>query len=294
VHKLGAGVDLLDCRRIESTNPTASGTGWWACCTGGFAACSAARPRGPHSCREDGESERVFLARQRDPPSRQHADRPLARRRPRSPPSGGSSVGRGRSRGALRLPERSLAQARQNAASSLPHRLWDEAGSGASRGDRPGCAHADPRRDAAIPRSLSCRHPLLGLRARTHDVGPCHPRPGLVAAYEGFARELSPEEEERYYQEMALVARIFGTPASVIPGSLDEFREYFRVELESGAICVTRPACEVASVILEAQLPGPLRLLALRTECPPRDCSRRGSAKTTGCAGPPCTSSPFR
>jgi len=44
-----------------------------------------------------------------------------------------------------------------------------------------------------------------------------------LAAYEGFAEELSPEEEERYYQEMALVARIFGTPASVIPGSLDEF-----------------------------------------------------------------------
>jgi uncharacterized protein (DUF2236 family) len=83
-----------------------------------------------------------------------------------------------------------------------------------------------------------------------------------LAAYQGFAGELSPEEEERYYQEMALVARIFGTPALVIPGSLDEFREYFRVELESGAICVTRPACEVASVILEAQLPGPLRLLA--------------------------------
>jgi uncharacterized protein (DUF2236 family) len=83
-----------------------------------------------------------------------------------------------------------------------------------------------------------------------------------LAAYEGFAEELSPEEEERYYQEMALVARIFGTPASVIPGSLDEFREYFRVEVESGAICVTPAAREVASVILEAQLPAPLRLLA--------------------------------
>jgi uncharacterized protein (DUF2236 family) len=73
---------------------------------------------------------------------------------------------------------------------------------------------------------------------------------------------LSPEEEERYYQEMALVARIFGTPASVIPGSLGEFREYFRVEIESGAIWVTRPAREVAAVILEAPLPAPLRLLA--------------------------------
>jgi hypothetical protein len=83
-----------------------------------------------------------------------------------------------------------------------------------------------------------------------------------LAAYERFVEVLSPEEEERYYQEMALVARIFGTPASVIPGSLDEFREYFRVEVESGAICVTRPAREVVAVILEAPLPAPLRLFA--------------------------------
>jgi uncharacterized protein (DUF2236 family) len=83
-----------------------------------------------------------------------------------------------------------------------------------------------------------------------------------LAAYERFVQGLSPEEEERYYQEMALVARIFGTPASVIPDSFDHFREYFRSEVESGDICVTGPARDVASVILHAPLPAPLRLLA--------------------------------
>jgi uncharacterized protein (DUF2236 family) len=83
-----------------------------------------------------------------------------------------------------------------------------------------------------------------------------------LETYTRFVARLSPHEEERYYQEMALVARIFGTPASVIPGSLAEFREYFHAEVEGGDICVTGPAREVASVILEAPLPAPLRLLA--------------------------------
>ncbi|MDQ3865420.1 MAG: DUF2236 domain-containing protein [Actinomycetota bacterium] len=83
-----------------------------------------------------------------------------------------------------------------------------------------------------------------------------------IVAYERFVEKLSADEEERYYQEMALVARIFGTPGSVIPASLGDFQEYFQSELESGDICVTRPAREVASVILDAPLPAPLRVLA--------------------------------
>ncbi len=82
-----------------------------------------------------------------------------------------------------------------------------------------------------------------------------------LAAYEQFVEKLSREEEERYYEEMALVARLFGTPASVIPASFSAFQEYFRSELESGDICVTHPAREVAAVILHAPLPTPLRLL---------------------------------
>jgi len=82
-----------------------------------------------------------------------------------------------------------------------------------------------------------------------------------LAAYERFVSALSGEDEERYYQEMALVARLFGTPAGVIPSSLAEFREYFESQLTGGTITVTRPATEVAAIIFEAALPAPMRVL---------------------------------
>jgi uncharacterized protein (DUF2236 family) len=72
---------------------------------------------------------------------------------------------------------------------------------------------------------------------------------------------LSPDDQERYYQEMALVARLFGTPASVIPPSLPEFHDYFAAEIAGETVAVTEPAREVAAVILDAPLPAPMRLL---------------------------------
>jgi uncharacterized protein (DUF2236 family) len=79
-----------------------------------------------------------------------------------------------------------------------------------------------------------------------------------LAAYERFVRPLSREDQERYYREMALLARLFGTPVSVIPGSLGDFREYFAAQISGETIAVTAPAKEVAAVILEARLPAPL------------------------------------
>jgi len=81
-----------------------------------------------------------------------------------------------------------------------------------------------------------------------------------LAAYERFVEPLSRDDQERYYQEMALVARLFGTPASVIPRSLADFREYFAAQINGETIAVTAPAKEVAAVILEARLPAPLRV----------------------------------
>ena len=82
-----------------------------------------------------------------------------------------------------------------------------------------------------------------------------------LAAYNRFVRRLTPDEEEAYYRDMALVARIFGTPASVVPRTLAEFREYFAAQLDGADICVTDPAREVADVILAARVPAPLRLI---------------------------------
>jgi uncharacterized protein (DUF2236 family) len=83
-----------------------------------------------------------------------------------------------------------------------------------------------------------------------------------LAAYERFVQPLTIDERERYHQEMNLVARLFGTPAQILPGSYREFQAYFDDQLRGDAIGVTRPAREVADVILAAPLPAPLRLLA--------------------------------
>jgi uncharacterized protein (DUF2236 family) len=83
-----------------------------------------------------------------------------------------------------------------------------------------------------------------------------------LAAYGRFIRPLAPDEEERYYREMATVARLFGTPAAVIPAHLADFREYMRTQIAGPDVCVTDPARQVASVILAAGVPTPLRLLA--------------------------------
>jgi uncharacterized protein (DUF2236 family) len=82
-----------------------------------------------------------------------------------------------------------------------------------------------------------------------------------LTVYQRFVCALSTAEQERYYREMALVARLFGTPAAVIPRSLADFRDYVAAQLADKAITVTPPARDVAAVILEAPLPPPLRLL---------------------------------
>jgi uncharacterized protein (DUF2236 family) len=82
-----------------------------------------------------------------------------------------------------------------------------------------------------------------------------------LQVYERFVRPLGPEDEERYYREMALVAELFGTPASVIPSSLAAFHEYFNAELMGPTLAVTQPAREVAAVLREADLPVPMRVL---------------------------------
>jgi uncharacterized protein (DUF2236 family) len=82
-----------------------------------------------------------------------------------------------------------------------------------------------------------------------------------LAAHRRFVGRLTPDEEETYYSEMALVARLFGLPRSDVPARLADFREYVDAQIRGPEICVTAPARDVATVILEAPLPSPLRVL---------------------------------
>ena len=97
-----------------------------------------------------------------------------------------------------------------------------------------------------------------------------------LSAYQRFERTLSPPEQESYCQDMATVARIFGTPAHVIPTTLDELNDYFAAQIDGPEITVSEPALEISRMIMRAPLPPPMRLLApahrlaTRAQLPPR------------------------
>jgi uncharacterized protein (DUF2236 family) len=97
-----------------------------------------------------------------------------------------------------------------------------------------------------------------------------------LCAFQRFEHKLSRADQASYYREMALVARLFGTPADVIPPTLADLRDYFSAQIRSDTITVTEPAREIARVILRAPLPGPMRIvvpahrLATAAHLPPR------------------------
>jgi uncharacterized protein (DUF2236 family) len=107
---------------------------------------------------------------------------------------------------------------------------------------------------AGTPYSASDPHLQLWVHATLVECS--------LAVYTRFVAPLTADEQERYYREMALVAQIFGTPGEVIPRTLADFRKYLEAQLAGPEICVTEPARQVASVILEARrVPAPLRLI---------------------------------
>src|SRR5207253_2874280 len=99
------------------------------------------------------------------------------------------------------------------------------------------------------------------------------------AAYERFVQPLTADGRERYYEDMNVVARLFGTPAVALPHSYDTFRTCFETQPQSGTLTVTRPARQVAGVLLAAAPPA-----ALRPPAPPvnPDCYPLCAA-TSGC-----------
>jgi uncharacterized protein (DUF2236 family) len=80
-----------------------------------------------------------------------------------------------------------------------------------------------------------------------------------LVMYETFVRPLGEKEREAFYVDMKLVAQLFGTPASVIPGTFSDFQDYQRERLASGEIVVTDAAREVAETVLRPPLPVALR-----------------------------------
>jgi uncharacterized protein (DUF2236 family) len=80
-----------------------------------------------------------------------------------------------------------------------------------------------------------------------------------LVMHETFVRPLGEQERQAFYEDMKVVAQLFGTPASVLPDSFGDFQAYRRERLDSGEIVVTDPAREVAETVLRPPVTVALR-----------------------------------
>jgi uncharacterized protein (DUF2236 family) len=86
---------------------------------------------------------------------------------------------------------------------------------------------------------------------------------GLVM-YETYVRQLEPATREDFYQQMKVVATVFGVPPDVHPPTLTDFRSYQRALLESGEVAPPaplplRPALRAIATLGAGLLPPTLR-----------------------------------
>lgn len=77
--------------------------------------------------------------------------------------------------------------------------------------------------------------------------------------HETYVGPLSDEDRESFYEEMKVVARVFGVPPRVLPPTLDDARAHERRLLQDGTLCVTDAARQIARTVLAPPVPAALR-----------------------------------
>lgn len=80
-----------------------------------------------------------------------------------------------------------------------------------------------------------------------------------IAMYETYVRPLEPVVAEEFYEQMKVVATVFGVPPDVHPPTFADFRAYQREQIASGVVHVGDDAREVAEVVLSPPVAPPLR-----------------------------------
>jgi uncharacterized protein (DUF2236 family) len=73
-----------------------------------------------------------------------------------------------------------------------------------------------------------------------------------------FLRPLGPDDAERYYQESARVAQVFGLPRADQPGDLAAFRSYVRRMVSELSGLLTDQSRQLAHLVLYPRLPLPV------------------------------------
>ena len=108
------------------------------------------------------------------------------------------------------------------------------------RGARNGCRYSGSDPDL-----------MLWVHATLVDTG--------LTMYETYVGALEATVAEEFYEQMKVVATVFGVPADLHPPTLAEFREYERDLIASGVVQVGPDAREVAEAVLSPPVPLPLR-----------------------------------
>ncbi|MDP9342859.1 MAG: DUF2236 domain-containing protein [Actinomycetota bacterium] len=85
-----------------------------------------------------------------------------------------------------------------------------------------------------------------------------------LVVYRRFFRALSPQDEERYHEEMKRLATAMHVPPEILPAGLGEFRTYVAETVDR--LEVTEDARRLAPPILRPPLPIPLRPLGALQE----------------------------
>lgn len=81
-----------------------------------------------------------------------------------------------------------------------------------------------------------------------------------LTLYDLYVHPLEAAVAEEFYEQMKLVATVFGVPDGVHPPSLADFRRYQRDAVASGTVRVGDDARAVAETVLSPPVPLPLRL----------------------------------
>jgi uncharacterized protein (DUF2236 family) len=79
-----------------------------------------------------------------------------------------------------------------------------------------------------------------------------------LTMYETYVGRIEDDVAEEFYEQMKVVAGVFGVPARVHPATLADFRAYERDLIDRGVVRVGADARAVASTVLSP--PGPLAL----------------------------------
>jgi len=80
-----------------------------------------------------------------------------------------------------------------------------------------------------------------------------------IVMHETYVGRLSDRDRAAFYDEMKVVAGVFGMPARVLPDTLDDLYEHERRLLDEGVLCVTDAARKVARTVLAPPVPPPFR-----------------------------------